>query len=271
MQASAPGWESLRRLAGAQAPYLSAPRPARPGLCASCLGPARQGHARCYQCGLHAECAAGSLADLVVPVAYAAKNGAHARNLWLYKSDRPGAAAARAALRALLLVFLHDHGPCVWRQATGGPTHLAVVPSGRGRPGIHPLRALIDPCLALPWAQLSSRSPAGQRSRDLDPERFEAPRLPGARVLLLDDTWTSGASAQSAAMSLRLAGARFVAVVVLGRHLSADEQPGAGAACPPAGLVFRAELCAVHLRPAADGTGIRPGLAGSAHGEGEDT
>jgi hypothetical protein len=208
----------------------------------------------------------------VVPVAYAGKGGPHARNLWLYKSDRAGAGAARAELRALLLVFLRDHGPCVWRRAgMRRPTHLAVVPSGRGRPGIHPLRALIAPYLALPWAELSARSRIGHPARDLDPERFGAPRLAGARVLLVDDTWTSGASAQSAAMSLRLAGARSVAVVVLGRHLSGDEHAGCAAACLPAGLDFRLELCAVHSGRTADGDGMRRGLPAAARGDGEDT
>jgi adenine/guanine phosphoribosyltransferase-like PRPP-binding protein len=38
-------------------------------------------------------------------------------------------------------------------------------------------------------------------------------------VLLVDDTWVSGGSAQSAAAALKLAGARRVALVVIGRHV----------------------------------------------------
>jgi orotate phosphoribosyltransferase len=41
-----------------------------------------------------------------------------------------------------------------------------------------------------------------------------------ADMLVVDDTWVSGGSAQSAAAALKLAGARRVAVVVLGRHLN---------------------------------------------------
>jgi orotate phosphoribosyltransferase len=40
-----------------------------------------------------------------------------------------------------------------------------------------------------------------------------------ADVLLIDDTWVSGASAQSAAAALKAGGARRVALVVLGRHV----------------------------------------------------
>ncbi|MGB6617852.1 MAG: hypothetical protein WBE95_27500, partial [Trebonia sp.] len=41
----------------------------------------------------------------------------------------------------------------------------------------------------------------------------------GADVLLVDDTWVSGASAQSAAAALKAGGARRVALVVIGRHV----------------------------------------------------
>jgi hypothetical protein len=158
---------------------------------------------------------------VVAPVAYAPKGSGLARDLWLYKSGRPGAGEAGAALRALLLVFLHDHGGWVWRQAgMVVPTHACVVPSCRGRSGPHPLQELLRGCLRLPWAALLAQPGADLWARALDPDRFRAPRpLPGAAVLLLDDTWTSGGTAQSAAVALKRAGAGRVATVVLGRHL----------------------------------------------------
>jgi hypothetical protein len=244
----APAWDRLGRLAARQAAGLAAPGPATPGRCQTCFGPAAPGAARCFACDLHAQCAPGSLASVVLPVAYAAKGGQHARRLWLYKSGQPGAPAARQALTVLLLVFLREHGPCLWRRAGwghggAGPSHLAVVPSCRGRPGPHPLRALAEPYLRLPWAALATRPGADGRARDLDPERFTArppagaAGLDGARVLLLDDTWTTGASVQSAVMALRRAGAASVAAVVLGRHL---RRPGPGA------VAFSPGQCAVH-------------------------
>ena len=58
-------------------------------------------------------------------------------------------------------------------------------------------------------------------ARSLDPGRFRAAQpVTGAEVLLLDDTWASGASAQSAAAALKQAGAGSVAVVVIGRHVN---------------------------------------------------
>jgi hypothetical protein len=221
--ASVTGWDALRARARAAIAGLPAPPAPGPGVCAACRGPLRRGYARCFQCDLHAQSAPGLLADVVAPVAYAPKGSGLARDLWLYKSGRPGASEAAAALRALLLVFLHDHGARVWRQAGMiAPTHACVVPSSRGRPGPHPLRELLRGCLALPWTELFIQPGADLWVRALDPDRFRAPRpLPGAAVLLLDDTWTSGGSAQSAAVALRRAGARSVATVVLGRHVVA--------------------------------------------------
>ncbi len=237
VQAHGAGWQRLRGQVGRQAPLLSAPPPAAAGLCASCRTPVRPGRTRCYLCNEYRMCLPGLLPDVVVPVAYAAKGGPHATNLWRYKSGGPGAEVARAALSALLLVFLRDHGRCVWRRAgMPGPSHVAVVPSCRGRPGVHPLQALAAPCLTLPWVRLSLARRGEPVARYPDPHRFSSERIAGASVLLLDDTWTSGASATSAAAALRLAGARSVAVIVLGRHLDS-----AAAATP-----FRPRLCAVH-------------------------
>jgi hypothetical protein len=245
------GWELLTRSVARQAPGLSGPPPGTHGVCGTCRGPVPVRLSRCYQCAEHAESLPGLTAGAVVPVCYAPKGGPHARNLWLYKSARPGAAAARADLLALLAVFLRNHGPCVWRSAgMTAPSHLAVVPSGRGRPGPHPLRALAEPLLALPWAPLVPRLPGDPETRDADPGRFSAAGLGGADVALLDDTWTSGASAQSASAALRLAGARSVAVVVLGRHLSPASPAG-----PPAGVPFQPGLCAVHTSRAARSIG----------------
>jgi len=241
------GWPDLRRLVGAQARLLSAPQADGRGLCETCHGPQDQGSPRCFPCDLHVQCARDSLADVVVPVAFAIKGDAHARRLWQYKSARqPAEARAEAAamLRALLLVFLRDHGACLWRAAgVAGPSHLAAVPTARGRPGVHPLRELVEDYLAIPRAKLSAR-PGEAAVRDLDPDRFSAMPMPGARVLLIDDTWTTGSNAQSAAMALRRAGAIAVITVVLGRHVGRAEASAAGLG--PATTPFRMRSCALH-------------------------
>jgi hypothetical protein len=211
-----------------------------------CRGPVRPGFARCYQCDRHDLLGHGLLADAVVPVCYAVKGTAFAAGLWRYKSGPvPGGPAATLML-ALLLALLHDHGPCVWRHAgMPPPGRLAVVPSGCGRPGPHPLLRLASPYLRLPVVPLDLRP--GSQGRDLDPHRFRAgTAAAGASVLLLDDTWVSGASAQSAAAALRLAGARHVAIVVLGRHVNPADPASGPLAARLAPAPYDPASCAVH-------------------------
>ena len=132
-----PGWARLRAVAGGPAVWLCGDRPGWAGICQLCRGPARPGRSLCFQCDLQAQSAPGSLADAVVPIAYAVKGGGHARDLWTYKSGGPAAAEAGLRLAVLLALFLREHGSCLWRAAgICGPTHVGVVPSGRGRAGM---------------------------------------------------------------------------------------------------------------------------------------
>lgn len=237
-------WQAVRRAAAGS--LYPVPPATAGGVCAVCRGPVRPGFVHCYRCAEHRQVARGLLADAVVPVSYAPKDSPFAVDLWRYKSWSVPDAAAGIRLRSLLLAFLHDHGRCVWRHAgMAAPGVLAVVPTGGGRPGPHPVLAMAAPYLRLPVVPLAIRP--GSQGRDLDLDRFGVGgAVAGADVLLLDDTWVSGGSAQSAAVALRLAGARRVAVVVLGRHLNpADPVTGPLAA----GLVpgaYDPDSCAAH-------------------------
>jgi hypothetical protein len=194
--------------------------------CRTCRGPVQAGFARCYQCDLaHARCA-GLLADVVAPVAYAVKGGRLADDLWRYKSSAAGATEAGARLAAMLARFLREHSDQVWRAAgmIAGPGLAAVVPSGQGRPGAHPLAGIVASCVDVPIVPLSTASGAAARARGLADGVAAGwltvgAAVAGADVLLIDDTWVSGASAQSAAAALKAAGARRVALVVIGRHV----------------------------------------------------
>jgi hypothetical protein len=194
--------------------------------CRTCRGPVQAGFARCYQCDLaHARCG-GLLADVVAPVAYAVKGGRLAGDLWRYKSGAAGAAEAGARLAAMLARFLREQGEQVWR-ATGmavGPELAAVVPSGQGRPGAHPLAGIVASCVDVPIVPLSTAPGATARARGLADGvavgwLTVGGAVAGADVLLVDDTWVSGASAQSAAAALKARGARRVALVIIGRHV----------------------------------------------------
>jgi hypothetical protein len=194
--------------------------------CRTCRGPVQAGFARCYQCDLaHARCG-GLLADLVAPVAYAVKGGRLAGDLWRYKSGAAGATEAGGRLTAMLARFLREHSDQVWRAAgmAVGPELAAIVPSGQGRPGPHPLLGIVASCVDVPIVPLSAAPGSAARARGLADGvavgwLTVGGAVAGADVLLVDDTWVSGASAQSAAAALKAAGARRVALVVIGRHV----------------------------------------------------
>jgi orotate phosphoribosyltransferase len=63
-------------------------------------------------------------------------------------------------------------------------------------------------------------------------------------VLVVDDTWTTGANAQSAAGALKTTGAGRVAVLAIGRHVNPEWKGNRARlrALPP----FSWETCAVH-------------------------
>jgi hypothetical protein len=194
--------------------------------CRTCRGPVQAGFARCYQCDLaHARCG-GLLADVVAPVAYAVKGGRLAGDLWRYKSGAAGATEAGARLTAMLARFLREHSDQVWRAAgmAAGPELAAIVPSGQGRHGPHPMLGIVASCVDVSIVPLSVTPGAAAPARGLA-DGVTAGWLTvggavaGADVLLVDDTWVSGASAQSAAAALKAAGVRRVALVVLGRHV----------------------------------------------------
>jgi hypothetical protein len=194
--------------------------------CRTCRGPVQAGFSRCYQCDLaHSRCG-GLLADVVAPVAYAVKDGRLAGDLWRYKSGAAGATEAGARLTAMLDGFLREHSDQVW-QAAGmdvGPELAAIVPSGQGRLGPHPLLGIVASCVDVPIVPLSAAPGAAARARGLADGvavgwLTVGGAVAGEDVLLVDDTWVSGASAQSAAAALKAAGARRVALVVIGRHV----------------------------------------------------
>jgi predicted amidophosphoribosyltransferase len=236
-------WDLLRARVGTMhglcQPRQPEPEPQQVPTCVVCRGPVRPGFTCCYQCARHDQAGHGLLADAVVPLSYAVRGTGFASDLWQYKSGQ--APDAATSLLALLLLFLRDHADCVWRQAgMAAPDRLAVVPSGTGRPGPHPLLTMIRPYLRLPQAGLVLRP--GTQSRQLSIGRFRASQAAGASVLLLDDSWVSGASIQSAAVALKLAGATHVAAVVLGRHID----PAGTLAASLANGRYEPATCTVH-------------------------
>jgi len=124
---------------------------------------------------------------------------------------------------SLLAYFLRQHEACIEQAAGGGWDVITTVPSSRQRTGEHPLARAIrrvqrladqyEPMLDLGSVQLSHNTASDDGFRTTCD-------VSGDRILLIDDTFTTGATAQSAASRLNLDGATVVAVVPIGRVIN---------------------------------------------------
>jgi predicted amidophosphoribosyltransferase len=209
--------------------YLRNPLPPGDGICAVCRSTAGDGFTLCYQCSQHHSAAGEQLADIVAPISYSIKGGQHAWHLIVYKADQPSA-PARYNLSALGIMYLAHHWDCL-TTVLGGPfTHIVTVPSTRGRQGPHPIDSAITNRIALTVLRPVANPAYTAEDRDFHEDRFYLPpnSAAGGRVLLVDDTWTTGGRIQSLAFRLKSVGALAVAVVVLGRHVN----PGYGPSKP---------------------------------------
>jgi hypothetical protein len=194
-----------------------------PGVCETCFN-LTDGYARCYAC-THG----GDALDAIAPISYSVGHEQLHHALASYKRlEGDIARRLRAELAAVLWRHLAAHETCV--AATAGVSGFDVVttvPSGSPeRDPAHPLRTIVGE-LVRPTRDRFRRllAPTGcvLPARTFSRERFSAsPRLDGETVLLIDDTWTTGASGQSAAAALKAAGASRVAALVIGRHVNRD-------------------------------------------------
>lgn len=202
--------------------FLRSPRGGT-GVCVDCFNFTR-GFSRCFACSRSERQLAA-----IVPISYSIGHEYLHHLLASYKRLPPDRAApAVSQLSAILGRFLELHEACVAAAAGVDRFELVTtVPSSDLiRDESHPLRRIVGEIVG-PTRHRHERllrpTSAPVESHHFDVRRCAATRpLHGADVLLIDDTWTTGASAQSAAAALRVAGARTVAVVVIGRHLNRD-------------------------------------------------
>jgi predicted amidophosphoribosyltransferase len=204
--------------------FMLAPRRG-PGVCRRCFN-LTEGYDWCWPC-LHG----GHCLDAVVPISYSVSGEPlHAVLAGYKRTGGPQARAFEIRLAAVLWRYLELHERCIARAASVERFDLVTtVPSSdRERDARHPLRRVVGQ-LTEPvrdrYQRLLRRSAAASQPRRFDVGRFEICReLDGDSVLLIDDTWTTGANAQSAAAALKAAGAPAVAAVVIGRYLNEDWQ-----------------------------------------------
>jgi hypothetical protein len=148
------------------------------------------------------------------------------------RSNRGLRAQFRLQISALLTRFLRDHDVCIAAAGGGEWDVITTIPSSSGRTGPHPLEEVIHLSRRLSdsYRPLLETGSAKLRFRQADDQGFVTREtVDGLRVLLMDDTLTTGARTQSAASTLSLSGAEVVAVVPVGRVIAPDYNDESGA------------------------------------------
>jgi hypothetical protein len=194
-----------------------------PDVCGTCFN-FTAGYEHCYACA-HGR----PVLDAVTPISYSVAREQLHHALASYKRlDGDVARRLGAILAAILWRFLAEHEQCVAHAAGAERFELVTtVPSGdRARDEHHPLRWIVGELVGPTrerHQRLLRRTTAEIPHRAFNPDKFVATRhLENSAVLLIDDTWTTGASAHSAAAALKTAGAGPVGAVVIGRHLNRE-------------------------------------------------
>lgn len=181
-------------------------------------------YARCYTCARTPQAL-----DAVLPISYSPALAQLHYVLAAYKR-LDGRVGRRLSLQlaAVLWRFLSDHEHCAAAAAGVRSFDLVTtVPSGEdGRDPRHPLHWIVSEVVGPTrerHRRLLARSDVMVAAHEFDQRKFRATKqLGGQTVLLIDDTWTTGANAQSAAAALKAADAGRIAAVVIGRHLNRE-------------------------------------------------
>jgi predicted amidophosphoribosyltransferase len=207
-------------------------------VCRVCCGPSVGGQALCFACRWVGHRLGLPLAPVFV-LRLCPLPGPLYTVLMGYKESPVLEARARfrPMVRELVDGFLASHAACL-AAAAGGPFDVVLPVPSSARPGGSPLNGVERLATTVSnqtggarWSpDLLTRTgvPVGHMRPDSDAfALIPAIRsdVAGGRVLLLDDTYVSGARAQSAAGALRRGGARSVMIVVVGRVLRPDRSP----------------------------------------------
>jgi hypothetical protein len=187
--------------------------------CHVCATPVN-GYPLCWRCRDHQRIC--GLADLVAPLSYGIDGTESATVIRNYKNHRLRSERERCGsiVGEVLRLGLSVHERC-FAAAVGQPVSARVViPSLTSRTGVHPMLAIAE-SLGLTGDVVLRPSLDASCDRVVGEEKFTVDgAVSGRHILVLDDVWTTGSNAQSAALTLRCAGAAAVSVVVMARWLS---------------------------------------------------
>jgi hypothetical protein len=182
------------------------------------------GFDRCWRCEQARRI--GGVADVVAPLTYVIAGTPSAALVRDYKNHpaRSVRDGHSAVIKGLVRLGIIRHERCIGRAARLAVSSRLVIPSLTSRPGRHPFADLAHAINVVSDAVALMPTPDARCDRAIN-DKFvlqPAARLDGQHVLILDDVWTTGSTAQSAALAVRRAGATAVSVMVVGRWLNPD-------------------------------------------------
>lgn len=180
------------------------------GVCQTCHGGCSFDYPRCFKCN---EIKNRGFEIELLPISLSIHGGLLHNHLFQYKNS--GHSTCQNLLAALTAVFFANHSLCI-----GDFDSITPVPSSkRAAPlliaqKVMAMRDSINPTL----------NATTENNRHFDPGRFQVTRdVKGERILLFDDTFTSGSTIFSAYAALAEAGAVIVGPLVIGRHFRPDK------------------------------------------------
>jgi hypothetical protein len=184
-------------------------------------------HARFDKCSncLEVEALLGAPCRRVVPITLYSKPSMLRDWLTLYKDEADGRHAEyRAYLATIVDRFLLDNLATLIDVI--GTYDVVTFVSSSHRTGEHPLKGLINSCsrkFGQPVVSLLSRGKGEVGHRVMSDDAYLVTEdVSGRRILLVDDVYTTGSRAQSAASALQMAGATVVGILVIARRINPE-------------------------------------------------
>ena len=203
-------------------------------LCPLCGGFKAPNFTECYSCNKNMQQRQTpngelALADRAAFGVYAVEpNSQTLKMMYGYKEVSPESVDYRKTVKAIASLALVGHRSCLEELAKTPLSAWVMVPSTRssrrfGRE--HPLHSILAGLLrGVPEVQLVSNQ---EKTRNLDPDAFSLREpydneLLSGNVLLIDDSWVTGGTVQSAAARLKREGATQVSVYCISRIVNTN-------------------------------------------------
>lgn len=187
-----------------------------------CGNPYEERWGQCYSCKVARETMGHFFPDFFVPISFRwQKSDDPFRKLTANYKEPYGTDRQANQVLDLLYYFLDVHWQSCLLPRLDPFTWVAVVPSSKGARPKHLMHMVKGNNVLedLRWTGNADGS-----LREVSRDAFACSRRIEGGVLLIDDTWTTGSKARSAAWALRLAGAAKVGILTLGRHISATSK-----------------------------------------------